>query len=105
MKKSTSKLIIAIAVVVGVSAAIAKFSIWVAAVTCLILLFETWARYDDRCRFCGSWRIKTTWKWQFEGEPGFGVSTETRRCKGCGITEINHRKVTPYTVHHFRSYR
>lgn len=75
-------LFLAITPVVGIPAAIAVF---------LVGLLNVFEHYLGRCRYCGSWRVRSEESWHPSNEvPGWNEATESRTCKTCGTQEINH---------------
>lgn len=91
MKRSTRKVLVAIAVLIGLSAVIARFNVPAAVVVCFVGGLNILSRHLDRCHFCGSWRVTTDEVWYPDhDEPGLNEATERRICKKCRIQEINH---------------
>jgi len=86
-------MIIVVVIIVGLSAIIAIFSISAASIVCSIGCLNVFERHLDRCRYCGSWRVKI-WQDRYPDEmtPGWTVVTDFRACKNkrCRIQVINH---------------
>ena len=94
MKKLTVKVIAAGVAVTGLSAIIAVTSVPVAIAACFIGWLVVWDCHRDRCRYCGSWRVKI-WQERYPDEltPDWTAVTDFRACKNknCRVQEIDHR--------------